>query len=170
MARPTAPTMPCGLMFAAIDGAISATEMPMASQMLSSRASFGPSPAMRGTPRATGSGAGACGPPGVARPAPARALHPWCSRRQVRQAVMKAWLPAARQDPFVNLSLRRPSAARRGERHQVDVGERGRGLRLGAALAPDRRKRPRAGEDAPEELAGVARPDPGDLLGSALGD
>src|SRR3954451_6329307 len=85
---------------------------------------------------------------------------------------MKAWLPAARQDPFVNLSLRPPSAARRGERHQVDVdvGERGRGLRLAAALAPDRRQRPPAGEDAPEEPAGVARPDPGDLLGSALGD
>src|SRR6185437_15843262 len=31
-ARPTRPTVPCGLMFAAIDGAISAIEMPTASQ------------------------------------------------------------------------------------------------------------------------------------------
>src|SRR4249920_1961158 len=32
-ARPTRPTVPCGLMLAAIDGAISATEMPIASQI-----------------------------------------------------------------------------------------------------------------------------------------
>src|SRR5690348_11634714 len=32
-ARPTRPTVPCGLMLAAIDGAIRATEMPIASQM-----------------------------------------------------------------------------------------------------------------------------------------
>ena len=32
-ARPTRPTVPWGLMFAAIDGAISAIEMPIASQI-----------------------------------------------------------------------------------------------------------------------------------------
>jgi hypothetical protein len=33
-ARPMVPAVPCGLMLAAIDGAISASEMPMASQTL----------------------------------------------------------------------------------------------------------------------------------------
>ena len=35
-ARPTVRALPCGLMFAAIDGAINASETPTASQMLSS--------------------------------------------------------------------------------------------------------------------------------------
>ena len=35
-ARPTVSAPACGLMFAAIDGAISATEIPMAAQMFSS--------------------------------------------------------------------------------------------------------------------------------------
>src|SRR4051794_21440950 len=65
--------MPCGLMFAAIDGAISATEMPIASQMLSSRASFVPSPAMaelleRRAPRTEPAAPHADGAPGRSGP------------------------------------------------------------------------------------------------------
>ena len=39
-ARPTVRALPCGLMFAAIDGAIRASETPTASQMVSSLRSF----------------------------------------------------------------------------------------------------------------------------------
>jgi hypothetical protein len=45
-ARPTLPITPCGLMLAAIDGAIRATEMPTASQMFSSRRNTDVPPAM----------------------------------------------------------------------------------------------------------------------------